>query len=273
MMVVVERPCVKNDVSRKDTPDMAEDLAKLNRLRVNAGKSELKSWKAPQHKLEAAILKFVEEGYTDVLPGANTEAQPQTDDPEVAAALPPVTEEEPKPLSESALAKNVGKTEAKEEKPTTKGKASLARGLDTDTMAVQSRARVRDHREAEKKTKGKKVKLSADDRKQIKDEAALRRGEVDPKKDPEKAARQKKHIEEKQAKRAASGKSAPKAKGADEITVADIARELDIDPKVARAKLRRHEEKLTKLHTKGQDRWTFPKSAATEIKNILQGKK
>ena len=257
---------------------MAEDLAKLNRLRVNAGKTELKSWKAPQHKLEEAIKRLVEEGYQDIFPGANPEAKPVTNDPEVAAALPkdePPAEEKPKPLSESAMAKNVGKTEAKPEKETTKGKASLARGLDSDTMAVQSRARVRDHREAEKKT-NKKVKLSAEDKKQIQDEANKRlpKGQVDPKKDPAKAKRQADKIKAKQDKRAAEGKSPkPKTKGDDEVTVAEIARDLDIDPKVARAKLRRHEDKLTKLHSKGQDRWTFPKTAAAEIKKILQGKK
>jgi hypothetical protein len=52
--------------------------------------------------------------------------------------------------------------------------------------------------------------------------------------------------------------------------VADIARELDIDPKIARAKLRRHEDKISKLHTKGQDRWTFPKSARKTIADILK---
>ena len=226
---------------------MAEDLAKLNRLRVNAGKDELKSWKAPQHKLEAAIKKFEDDGFIDVLPGANPEAQPLTDDPEVAAVLP---KEEPKgdrydeaetlkesavtpSLAESAMSRNVGKVEKKPEKETTKGKASLARGLDSDTMAVQSRARVRDHREAEKKAN-----------------------------------------KAKQDKRAAAGKdTTPRVKNDNEITVAEIARELDVDPKVARAKLRRHTDRIKKAVPKWDGGWTFPKTAAAEIKKILQGKK
>lgn len=223
------------------------DLDKLNRLRINAGKKELKHWKAPQDKLDAAIKALEDAGHTDVLPGANTEAEPVIDDPEVAAARP----EEPEP------------------RKTTTGKPSLARGLDSEPQySAHSRKAVRDHREKEKKDK---ALLSPEDKAQIKAEAELRKGEVDPKKDPKKAARQKKHIEDKQAKRKAAGKSpSRKEVGADEITVADIARKLDIDPKVARAKLRRHEAKIAKLHSKGQDRWTFPKTAEKTITDILK---
>lgn len=232
------------------------DLAKLNRLRVNAGKPELKSFKASQEKLDEAIKKLEDAGHTDVLPGANTDAAPVTDDPEVKAARP---DDEPKP-------------EAKKEPTKTNGKPSLARGLDTESYAHHSRKAVRDIREKEKKEKkAEAAKLSPEDKKQIKDEAKLRKGEVDPKKDPEKAARQKKHIEDKQAARKKAGKVAKsREKNPDEITVADIARELDMDPKIARAKLRRHEAKIEKLHTKGQDRWTFPKSAKKTIADILK---
>ncbi len=227
------------------------DLDKLNRLRVNAGKKALKSWKAPQEKLDAAIKVLENAGHTDVLPGANTDAEAVTDDPEVAAARP---EEDP---PEKTGPKVIN------------GKPSLARGLDSEPQyAAHSRKAVRDHREQEKRDK---AALSPEDKAQIKAEAALRKGEVDPKKDPKKAARQKKHIETKQAKRKAAGKAPTRKEvGADEITVADIARELDIDPKVARAKLRRHEAKISKLHTKGQDRWTFPKSAEKTIIDILK---
>lgn len=273
---------------------MPNDLAKLNRLRVNAGHDELKSWKAPQHKLEEKIAQLEAQGYLDTVVGAQVDVAPKTDDPAVAAARPddaPTEEVKgdrhdeaeklkdsavPPSLADSAMSKNVGKTEAKPEKETTKGKASLARGLDSDTMAVQSRARVRDHREKEKKDrKANKVQLSEEEKAAIKDEAKSRaKGAVDPKKDPDKAKRQQEKIKAKQDKRAAEGKTAkPKTKNDNEVTVAEIARELDIDPKVARAKLRRHEDKLTKLHTKGQDRWTFPKTAGAEIKKILTGKK
>lgn len=224
------------------------DLDKLNRLRVNAGKKELKSFKGTQDKLDGAIKALEDAGHTDVLPGANPDAEPVTEDPEVAAARPA---EEPEP------------------RKVTNGKPSLARGLDSEAQySLHSRKAVQDHRAREKK---EAAALSPEDKAQIKAEAALRKGEVDPKKDPKKAARQKKHIEEKQAKRKAAGKApARKEVGADEITVADIARKLDIDPKVARAKLRRHEAKITKLHSKGQDRWTFPKSAEKVITDILK---
>lgn len=226
------------------------DLAKLNRLRVNAGKPELASFKASPKKLDEAINKLEGAGFTDVLPGANEGAAAVTDDPEVQAARP--AEEPPQ----------------KKEPTQTKGKPSLARGLDTDTYAKHSRTAVRDHREREKK---EYAKLSPEDRKQIDDEARLRKGEVDAKKDPKKAQRQKDHIEAKQAKRKAAGKvSKTREKNPDEITVADIARELDMDPKIARAKLRRHEDKISKLHSKGQDRWTFPKSARKVIADILK---
>lgn len=230
------------------------DLAKLNRLRINAGKTELKAFKAGQPKLDAAIKALEDAGHTDVLPGAKVDAAPVTDDPEVQAARP---DEEPAPVE-------------KREPTRTNGKPSLARGLDTDAYAKNSRLAVRQHREREKR---EAAQLSPEDKKQLKDEAAARqaRGEVDPKKDPAKAKRQKQHIADKQAARAKTGKvTKSKDKNPDEITVADIARELDMDPKIARAKLRRHEDKISKLHTKGQDRWTFPKSARKTIADILK---
>lgn len=228
------------------------DLAKLNRLRVNAGKPELTAWKASASKLDDAITKLEAAGFTDVLPGANTEAAPVIEDPEVAAARP-VEEEAPK---------------EKKEPTRTNGKPSLARGLDTDSYAKHSRTAVRDHREREKK---EAAKLSPEDKAQIKAEAKLRKGEVDPKKDPAKAKRQKQHIEEKQAKRAAAGKTAKsREKNADEITVADIARELDIDPKIARAKMRRYEGKDGYPKTVKGERWTFPKTAKAAIVKILK---
>lgn len=260
------------------------NLEKLNRLRVNAGKNELKSWKASQAKLDDAIKALEDAGHTDALPGANTDAAPKIDDPEVAAARPepeassPAKAENDVPVLPAPPSGN-GMTHQK-------GKPALARGLDTEMYARNCRKAVRDHREKEKKeSKAKKVELSDADKKQIKDEASSRGrktlpprakqpgkivGEVDAKKEPEKAQRQKDKIAAKQEAR----EEKPKAeKNPNEITVADIARELDIDPKVARAKLRRHEDKLTKLHSKGQDRWTFPKTAAAEIKKILKGAK
>lgn len=225
-----------------------DHLAKLNRLRVNAGKPELKSWKASRDSLLDAIDKLEKEGFIDVLPGARIDAEPVTTDPQVQEALA---------------------------KTPTKVKPGMSRGIGDDSYARNCRKSLQDIRAKEKaelkKLRSGGVELDDRDKAQIKNEAELRKGEVNPKKDPAKAARQKKHIEEKQAKRKAEGKTPAKRQiESDEISVADIARELGISPKTARGKLRRHEDKLAKLHTKGQDRWVFPKSAASKIREILK---
>lgn len=226
------------------------DLAKLNRLRVNAGKPELKAWKASGAKLAEAIKTLEDAGFIDALPGANIKAEPVTDDPELAKTQAPP---EPKPEPEVK-----------------KQKAQLARGLETDSMARQSRVAVQMARERERREATAEKQASKEEAKAAKKAAKKDKpkGEVDPKKDPEKAARQKQHIKDKQ--KAREGKPPKTKAGKDEITVADIARALDIDPKVARAKLRRHESKIEKFHTKGQDRWVFPKSAEKEIIKILK---
>lgn len=236
---------------------MSEKLAKLNRLRVNAGKAELKSWKASQPKLDEAIAKLEGEGFIDVLPGAQPDAAPVIEDPEVAKARPVEEPEDDKPAG----------------KEPQKIKPGLARGVgDELSYGKHCRKAVRDHRASEKaEAKANKAELSDEDKAAIKSEAKLRKGEVDPKKDPAKAARQKKHIEEKQAKRAAAGKPGVKKEvGKDEITVADIARKLDMDPKIARAKLRRYEDKPDYPKTIKGERWVFPKSAEKAITKILK---
>mgnify|MGYP001593906086 CR=1 FL=1 len=234
------------------------NLDKLNRLRVNAGKTELKSWKASQAKLDEAVAALEKAGAVDVVPGANVEAKPKTDDPVIAKNLP---EEEKTP-------------EAEEPKPPTpevkKQKAQLARGLETEGMARQSRYAVQAMREQERKEAAEERKKTKAEKKAEKKAAKSEQkiaGKVDAKKDPAKAKRQEQHVKDKQAARAGKPKV---EKNDNEITVADIARELDIDPKVARAKLRRHEDKISKLHTKGQDRWVFPKSAKAELVKILK---
>lgn len=228
------------------------DLAKLNRLRVNAGKKELKAWKADPSKLESAIKTLEDAGFTDALPGANPDAAPVTDDPEVQAARP--AEEKP----------------AKKEPTKTNGKPSLARGLDTESYAKHSRKAVRDLREKEKKEKKEEAaKLSPEDKQQIADEAKRRKGDLDPK--TAKGKRQKQHIKDKQEARAKAGKvTKSKEKNPDEVTVADIARELNIDPKIARAKMRRYEGKDNYPKPVKGERWTFPKSAKAAIAKILK---
>lgn len=226
---------------------MSDKLSKLNRLRLNAGKTELKSWKAPQEKLDQAIATLESEGFLDVVPGAKVEAVPVTDDPEIAKVLP---------------------AEDKPEVTPKKIKPGLSRGLESEQgLTVHCRKSIQDHRRDEKKA----IKLSKEDQKQVEDEAKLRKGEVDPKKDPEKAARQKKHIEEKKAEREKAGNVGKRKEvGKDEVSVADIARSLDMDPKIARAKLRRHEDKPNYPKTVKGERWVFPKSARKEIEKILK---
>ncbi len=89
---------------------MDNNLERLNRLRVNAGKTELKSWKASQAKLDAAVQALIDAGASDVLPGANVDAAPVTNDPEVLAArAEPEKDEADEVLSlaDSALSKNI----------------------------------------------------------------------------------------------------------------------------------------------------------------------
>lgn len=270
---------------------MANDLAKLNRLRVNAGKNELKSWKASQAKLDEAIEKLIAEGALDVLPGANLDAQPVTNDPDVAAARPPEPEKPETPEPEKvrpAIAKGLEgdrqtfygarksiEDERKKNGPVKTQKTGLARGLDSEPYARNCRERVRDLREKERRdekaNKKSKVELSEEDKRAIKDEAEFRKkGQVDP----DKAKRQEKHIAEKRAKREAEGKLKPaKEKNPNMVTAADLARELEMDPKVARAKFRRHKDKIEKL-VKGWDgSWEFPIKAADGLKKILRSEK
>lgn len=277
------------------SPNLQSDFDKLNRLRVNAGRTELKSWKASGALLLEKIAELEAAGIPDTLPGANVKTTPNIT-PDLAEELNKEAETAKTTLGESALAKSVDNSKPEEPKKD-KPKAKLARGLDTDQYARQCREKVRDRvrdekaeakaakkaakklaREQEEKNrklhkKNKKVKLSKEDKRAIKDEAESRIvGKVDEKKDPEKAKRQKDHIEKKQKDRAAkAGKEKPKDDK--NFTVADLARELDIDPKTARNKLRRHEDKISKLHSKGQDRWTFPNEARKELTKLLKGEK
>lgn len=233
---------------------MSMDLAMLNRLRVNAGMSELKSWKASQSLLREKIEDLQSKGFTDVLPGANLDAKPvPPPDPEVMKALAKEVE-----LSEED--KKQIKDEAEERQPT-KVKSALARGAESGAFTEHSRKSLQDQRQKERKEEKQKRRESK----------KLQKGEVDPKKEPEKAARQKKHIEEKRAKREKEGKLKPaKEKSTDEVTVADLARDLGLNPKIARAKLRRYENKEGYPEPVKGERWTFPKSARKALEKILK---
>jgi len=249
-------------------------LGKLNRLRLNASKPELKSWKASTAKLQEAITSLESAGFIDVLPGANIETRPVTDDPVVAKNLPLADEE-----------KLIEKPSPK----TTKVPTGLARGIDVpDTWTRHSREKMKDENarlRADKKVKlgdsikEQALKLSELEKAGIKEEA-LARGQVDPKKDPEKAARQAKHVADKKAARASrpdkkSKDDKPKAStevSDDQITIADLARELGREPKIVRSKLRRpkYAEAVAKLRVKGREDWVFPKSAREELLKLVK---
>src|SRR5262245_58900952 len=53
------------------------------------------------------------------------------------------------------------------------------------------------------------------------------------------------------------------------VTLAQLARDLNINPKVARAKARRHAAELPK--TVGDDNWIFPASAKSKLIKFLNG--
>ena len=235
---------------------MRDKFAKLNRLRVNAGKAELKSWKASEVKLDETITKLEAAGFVDTIPGANPDAPPVIDDPAVAKARP-LKEEEEEPK------------DAKDKEPT-KYKPGLGRGLHNEPYARSCRKAIQDHRRREK-AEAKKARLSDKEKRAIEEEAEFRKGRVDPKKDPEKAKRQQEKIAAKQAARKAAGKTAKKREvGDDQITAADIARSLGIDPKIARAKLRRYEDKPEYPKPVEGERWVFPKSAEKALTKILK---
>lgn len=236
-------------------------LPKLNRMRENAGMKPLKSWKASKDKLQEKIDELTEQGYTDALPGADVNASAKIDDPEVAKARP----EKAEPL--------------KEEAKVTKVKPGLGRGVENDAFGRNCRDSLRSRREKEKaaekaerkanKKKGK-VELSEEDKRFLKDEAKFR-GKVDPDKDPAKAKRQAEKVKAKQDKRKAEGKTTKKVAD-NQVTAADLAREVGMSPKIARAKLRRHKNKIQELYPKwgGIGDWVFPKTIADEIKKILK---
>jgi hypothetical protein len=232
------------------------DLAKLNRLRVNAGKSELKAWRATPERLEAAIAKLEADGYVDVVPGANLNATPVTEDPEVAKAR--------------------SDTKVKAEEKSAK-KSPAAKALNNADLSRQSRIALKIHEERdngakkERPFKGTKTVVPKVLKKPAEaTEKSFPRGQVDPSKEPEKAARQQQHIADKRAAREANG-VAPKAKPSDVITVADLCRKLNIDPKQGRAKLRRkeHAELLKSIH-KGADKWTFPADCEKTLTSLLR---
>lgn len=65
-----------------------------------------------------------------------------------------------------------------------------------------------------------------------------------------------------------AAKAAPAAKV---FSLAELARDLKIDPKIARAKARRNVERFGKLRAKGETSWTFPVGKRAAVSQLLTG--
>ena len=261
---------------------MNTPLDKLNRLRKVAGSKPLKSWKASQESLLLKITELEGEGYEDPGPDPIPEDAviplPVDFGPNAKADIPPSSDEIPA-LKDSALSKNVARDKADKvvadnAEKVHKHPARLARGTDTESHCKKAVADARNKTKKEKKADkergrfvdGKKPKKDKKAKKsKIKDNAdgtatkTTTAGNERPL-----GAELGDKIRKMRAEKYADKRSDP-----DNFTVPELARECDMDPKVARAKLRRHEDKIKKLHSKGQDRWVFPNSARKILKEIL----
>ncbi|USN16762.1 hypothetical protein STRZYGA_00410 [Brevundimonas phage vB_BpoS-Strzyga] len=54
------------------------------------------------------------------------------------------------------------------------------------------------------------------------------------------------------------------------FSLAALARDLKVDPKVARAKARRNPDDFNKLRVKGDDHWNFPVAKREAVSRLLQ---
>lgn len=246
------------------------DFEKLNRLRTLAGRNPLKSWKGSKEALSQQISRLEEDGFQD--PGAPADNKPPVDfGPDAKADTPPSSSDIPS-LKDSALMKNIGKPAATDigDAKVNKHPAKLARGTDTESHCKKA---VADARRAERKAK---PKMTKEEKKAAKKAAKkARKASIEFQKDGTAIKTTTAGNERRLGKDLADRiKKAKENKGKqvdpDNFTVAELARELDIDPKVARAKLRRHKDKIEKLHSKGQEGWTFPNKAKPELTKILQ---
>lgn len=255
-------------------------LDQLNRLRRAAGAKPLKRWAASQESLNIKIQEYKDNGYEDPGPDPITEetpvAPPVDFGPDAKADTPPTADEIPA-LKDSALSKNVGNPVVEENKDKIhKHPARLARGTDTETHCRKAVADAREKTKKEKKADKERKKSIDKDFKRSDKGKKPKKAKIKKNKDGTATktttsgnVRQLgKELAEKITKQRKE-KHADKRADPDNFTVAELGRECGMDPKVARAKLRRHEDKIKKLHTKGQDRWVFPNSARKQLKAIL----
>jgi hypothetical protein len=222
---------------------MQEAIAKLNRLRKKAGQKQLTSWKGSQDQLETQIKRLEAEGYEDPGPPKEIDFGPNS-----KADTPPTAKEIPA-LNRGASGPDSDKLH---HMPT-----RLARGVE-GPFTEHGRKAMQDLTASNKKTKKAKFKDN-------KDGSATKTTTSGKKRHIGKELNE--QIKEQRVRKHADARADEK-----NFTIADLARELGMDAKVARAKLRRHEDEIKKLHTKGQDRWVFPNSAKKSIAAILKPK-
>lgn len=55
------------------------------------------------------------------------------------------------------------------------------------------------------------------------------------------------------------------------FSLADLAREMGVNPKIARAKARRNAADFTKLRVRGDYGWVFPMKAKADVSRLLKG--
>lgn len=252
---------------------MDQPFDKLNRLRKKAGQRPLKSWKASADDLQHQIERLENDGYEDPGPDPIPVEQPPVDfGPDAKADTPPTADEIPS-LKDSPLIANPDP-----EKPVVKHPARLARGTETESHCRKAVADAREKTKKEKKAlkenqrflAGKKPKLTKKQRKAAKKARLQKHKDGTATKTTTAGNKRKlgKELVDKIDKQS-KAKHADSRIDKDNFTVAELARECDMDPKVARAKLRRHEDRIKKLHSKGQDRWVFPNTARKTLKEIL----
>jgi transposase-like protein len=206
-------------------------LHHLNHRLRELGKPELKVWKASREKLIERIVQTDPD--TAFAPAPEPAPAPAAKEKDNGIGG---IDDQPQSLADSAMAQNVAKP-AKPKKPTkTVHPAHLARGLETELYARNCRDRVRDIREKERAA-AKSTKPAKGDKKTTA---------------PKVAAAPKANVEA----------------NPNYVTVADIARELGVNPKVARNKLRRRGSSLPEAVT-GASAWTFHKKDRALLVEML----
>ena len=221
-------------MSVSDTPPTNADLLeRLNAIRADLGHKQLKAWKGSRAELESTLQK------------AKIEAQ-QHFDKKIAAA-------EATADANKIEVKLLGEEGRGETRPVTAEDMKDAVVIDSLTelhpgdLNAHPVVKARKAEEAKKPAKKTKAKKIA--------EAQDKMARSDPK------------VKAKMEERHSKKKAKPTG---DTFTLADLARDLDINPKVARAKTRRHATKLEAFRV-GTEGWVFDGKHRAEVSKLLKG--